>query len=246
MLTTTAMFKVTDTVGAMVAQCPALSRVIEKAGIDYCCGGKIPLDEACQKKGLDAQQVLAQLEAAAAASGPESVDAATMTLTALVDHIQGTHHVYLKSELPRLEAMTKKVATVHGEHDGRLPDVNEVFLGLAREMTSHMMKEERILFPMVRQLEVSTIAPRFHCGSVGNPIRQMEVEHDQVGAALTQLRELTDGFADPDWACNTYRAMLDALAHLEDDTHQHVHKENNILFPRAIALESRLGLADRL
>ena len=239
MLATTEMFKVTDTVGAIVAKRPALSRVFEQAGIDYCCGGKIPLAEACQKKGLDAQQVLAQLEAAAAVAAPGPVDAATMTLTVLVDHIEGTHHAYLKSELPRLEAMTKKVATVHGEHDTRLVKVNETFLGLAWEMSGHLQKEERILFPMIRQLDASPTTPAFHCGSVANPIRQMELEHDQVGAALAALRELTDGFTPPDWACNTYRAMLDALACLERDTHQHVHKENNILFPRAIALEAK-------
>ena len=102
----------------------------------------------------------------------------------------------------------------------------------------YMLKEEQILFPMIRQLEASQSVPAFHCGSVGNPIGQMELEHDQAGAALVQLRALTDGFNPPDWACNTYRAMLDALAGLEHDLHQHVHKENNILFPRAIALES--------
>lgn len=235
---TTNALQVTDTVGAIVAQRPALSRVFEQAGIDYCCGGKIPLAEACRKKGLDPQQVLAQLEAAAAVAVGGGVDAGKMTLTQLADHIETTHHAYLKTELPRLEAMTTKVAKVHGEHDSRLPQVNEVFLALQQEMNSHMYKEEQILFPMIRQLEASAAVPAFHCGSVANPIRVMEMEHDQAGGALAKMRELTDGFTPPDWACNTYRAMLDALAHLEHDLHQHVHKENNILFPRAIAMEA--------
>lgn len=239
MQTTTGLFKTTDTVGSIVAQCPALSRVFEHAGIDYCCGGKISLAQACVKKGIDPQTFLGQLEEVGAAAGNASVDAAAMTLTALADHIVATHHAYLKSELPRLEAMTFKVAKVHGGEDARLRQVHETFLGLAAEMTSHMMKEEQILFPMVRHLEVSPTAPVFHCGSLANPIRMMEMEHDQAGGALAKLRELTDGFNPPDWACNTYRAMLDALAHLEGDLHQHVHKENNILFPRAIALESQ-------
>lgn len=238
MVTTTEMFKVTDTVGSIVAQRPALSRVFEQVGIDYCCGGKIPLDEACRKKGIDPTQLLATLAQAAAMPSETGVNAAAMTLTSLVEHIEATHHGYLKTELPRLEAMTKKVAAVHGEHDARLAQVRDTYAGLAAEMGSHMMKEEQILFPMIRQLEASATLPAFHCGSVGNPIRVMEMEHDQAGAALATMRTLTDGFTPPDWACNTYRAMLDALAHLEDDLHQHVHKENNILFPRAIALES--------
>jgi regulator of cell morphogenesis and NO signaling len=237
MQTATGLFKTADTVGSIVAQRPALSRVFEQAGIDYCCGGKISLEQACRKKRIDPQTFLAQLEEAAA--GDASVDAAAMSLTALADHIEATHHTYLKSELPRLDAMTQKVATVHGGEDARLHQVRETFLALAAEMTSHMMKEEQILFPMVRQLEASSTPPAFHCGSLANPIHQMEMEHDQAGAALAKLRDLSDGFNPPDWACNTYRAMLDALAHLERDLHQHVHKENNILFPHAIALESQ-------
>ncbi|MEI6084741.1 MAG: iron-sulfur cluster repair di-iron protein [Verrucomicrobiota bacterium] len=223
----------TDTVGSIVAQRPALSRVFEEAGIDYCCGGKLPLAEACRKKGIDPQAFLLKLTATTATNAT-GVDAAAMTLTALADHIETTHHAYLKSELPRLEAMTEKVARVHGGEDARLQQVHATFLALAAEMASHMMKEEQILFPMVRQLESSATAPVFHCGSLANPIGQMELEHEHAGAALAKLRELTDGFNPPDWACNTYRAMLDALAHLEGDLHQHVHKENNILFPRAI------------
>ena len=243
MQTTTSLFKTADTVGSIVAQRPALSRVYEQAGIDYCCGGKIPLEQACRKKGINPQQFLATLESAGAAVGDASVDAAAMSLTALADHIEATHHSYLKSELPRLDAMTQKVAAVHGGEDARLHQVRETFLALAAEMTSHMMKEEQILFPMVRQLESSSTATVFHCGSLANPIGVMELEHDQAGAALAKLRQLTDGFNPPDWACNTYRAMLDALAHLEGDLHQHVHKENNILFPNAIALESKRLIA---
>jgi regulator of cell morphogenesis and NO signaling len=165
------------------------------------------------------------------------IDAASMSLAALADHIEQTHHAYLRSELPRLDAMTQKVASVHGEHDPRLWQVRETFVALFEEMFSHMMKEERILFPMVRKIEASSIAPVFHCGSIAHPIHQMESEHEQAGSALERLRELTDGYAPPNWACNTYRAMLEALARLERDMHQHVHKENNVLFPRALVME---------
>lgn len=232
-------FQVHDTVGAIVAQRPALSRVFEQEGIDYCCGGKKALDEVCREKGLDPAGLLAKLEAHASTRADESVvDAAAMSLSELADHIERTHHAYLRRELPRLYAMTEKVASVHGDKDARLDEIRRTFLALADEMTSHMMKEERILFPMIRRLSESKTAPAFHCGSLANPIAQMEHEHEQSGSALERLRTLTDGYTPPEWACNTYRAMLDGLAHLERDMHQHVHKENNILFPQAIKRET--------
>jgi len=237
MVTATEKFKITDQVGSIVTNWPAASRVFEQAGIDYCCGGKIPLDQACRNQGIEPQPILAALEKLVAAGTEPVVNATALTLTALADHIEATHHAYLRTELPRLCTLTSKVASVHGDKDVRLAAVRDTLAALAAEMGQHMMKEERILFPMIRQLDASESVPAFHCGSLANPIGQMELEHDQAGAALVQLRALTDGFNPPEWACNTYRAMLDALAHLEQDLHQHVHKENNILFPRAIELE---------
>ena len=230
-----------ETVGEIVTRRPALSRIFENVGIDYCCGGKKCLEEACKEKHLDPQEVLIQLieaEAAGETEAPE-IDAAGMTLTELADHIEQTHHAYLRSELPRLDALTQKVFSVHGQKEPRLRELRSAFVALAQELSSHMMKEERILFPMVRTLEASGTAPTFHCGSLANPIRQMEHEHDQAGSWLVRHRELTDGFQSPTWACNTYRAMLDALAHLERDLHQHIHEENNVLFPRALEMEAR-------
>ena len=233
-------YKMTDTVGGIVAQRPALSRVFESERIDYCCGGKKTLAEVCQSKGVDQQGLLAKLEkyVATEADGQPMVDAAAMPLAELADHIEQTHHGYLREELPRLERMTKKVAAVHGEHDLRLHEVAQVFLAMAEELTNHMMKEEQILFPMIRQLEQSETVPDFHCGSLANPIRMMEMEHDSAGSALERLQELTDGFTPPEWACNTYRAMIEGLVALERDLHQHIHKENNVLFPRAQAMET--------
>ena len=238
MITTTEKFRITDPVGSIVTKWPAASRVFEQVGIDYCCGGKIPLDQACRKQGIDPQPILAALEQLATATRCEPVvNAIALTLTALADHIEATHHAYLRTELPRLSALTTKVAAVHGDKDLRLVQIRDTLAALAVEMTSHMLKEEQILFPMIRALDATQSAPAFHCGSLANPIGRMELEHDQAGAALARLRVLTDGFSPPDWACNTYRAMLDALAQLEQDLHQHVHKENNVLFPRAIELE---------
>ena len=234
-------FQVHDTVGDVVVRRPALARVFEQMGIDYCCGGKKTLDEVCRKKGLDTKTLLITLEESATSRDAPAVDAAAMPLTELADHIEQTHHAYLRSEFPRLNGMTDKVASVHGEKEPRLHQVRDTFLALHEELSGHMMKEEQMLFPMVRQLDATATVPDFHCGSIANPIRQMELEHDQAGSALERLRELTDGYTPPDWACNTYRAMLDALTHLEGDLHQHIHKENNVLFPRALEMEALKG-----
>ena len=173
-----------------------------------------------------------------AAAGESVADVAAMSMTELADHIEQTHHVYLRSELPRLEEMTEKVASVHGEKDSRLSLIRETFRVLVSELSSHMMKEEQILFPMVRQLDASETTPAFHCGSLANPIQQMQIEHTQADVMLGKLNELTDSYSAPEWACDTYRAMLEALARFEADMHQHIHKENDVLFLRALEIES--------
>lgn len=227
-----------QTVGDVVRQGPHRARVFENLKIDYCCGGKVSLARACQKQGIDAAEVLRQLEACDSADKQhELVDVDTMTLTELADHIEVTHHAYLREELPRLEFMTEKVSRVHGDKDERLHRMREAFVALKAELEPHMLKEEEILFPLIRQLEASAECGELHSGSVANPIRQMEHEHDQAGSALAILNETTDGYTPPAWACNTCRAMLDSLAKLEADMHQHIHKENNVLFVKALAIE---------
>lgn len=228
-----------QTVGDFVRQKPSRARVFESLKIDYCCGGKVSLASACEKRGIPVEDVLEKIERCdeAADQGP-LVDSDAMTLTELADHIEATHHAYLREELPRIDFMTEKVSRVHGDKDARLHKVREAFVALKAELEPHMMKEERILFPIVRQLEASAERPEFHCGSVANPIGQMEHEHDQAGRALEILNQMTDAYTPPQWACNTHRAMLDSLARLEADMHQHIHKENNVLFVKAVALES--------
>jgi regulator of cell morphogenesis and NO signaling len=227
-----------QTVGEFVRQKPTRARVFESLKIDYCCGGKVSLVRACEKRGVDVSEVLQAISTSdEKADLGALVDVDSMELTELANHIEATHHAYLREELPRLDAMTEKVARVHGDKDERLFQMRQAFIALKAELEPHMMKEERILFPIVRQLEASPERQEFHCGSVANPIRQMEHEHDQAGDALAILHESTDGYTPPDWACNTYRAMLDSLARLEADMHQHIHKENNVLFPKTIQLE---------
>lgn len=224
------------TVGQIVAAKPSRSRVFEKLGLDYCCGGKKPLSAACAEKGLDTNTVVAMLEATEGLDTAQAgTDPQSMTMTELCDHIVNTHHAYLNEELPRIEALTQKVANTHG---GKWPwavEVAKVFSGLKDELESHTMKEERILFPAIRDLEAGrpSTSP---CGDhIDGPISVMEAEHDEAGRALAKLSELTSGFTPPPGACNTTCAMIDALKELEQNTHVHVHKENNVLFPQAMA-----------
>ena len=156
-----------------------------------------------------------------------------MSLAQLADHIEQTHHAYLKDELPRLVEMAQRVAYKHGHRDPRLPEMAETVVTLAQEMFSHMHKEEQILFPLVREIDAGQLGK--FAASIANPIRQMEAEHDDAGRATERLRELTDGFTPDAEACNTHRALLDGLARFESDLHRHVHKENNVMFPRALA-----------
>lgn len=229
--------QIDDTVGTIVRDHPTLSRLFEQAQVDYCCGGHKTLAEACVQRGIEPQAFLAQLQAYAEAKTSPEANLKSLSLTELADQIEQVHHAYLHVELPRLEKLVTKVAAVHGENEPRLREVRDVFLAISTELAPHLAKEEQVLFPFIRQLEVSETLPVFPCGSLENPVHRMEVEHREMGMALAQLRQLTDDFRPPEWACNTYRVMLDALATFEQDMHQHIHKENNLLFPGAIALE---------
>ncbi len=219
-------------VGELVAQRPARARVFEELGIDYCCGGKRPLEEVCEEKGLDVARVADRLERAEAPASDE-VDWKGRSMSELADHIERTHHVYLKAELPRLGALVAKVAGRHGPNHPELSLLGRVFEGVRAELEAHLMKEEMILFPAIRRLEAGPDEAAFSGEGLAAPIRVMEQEHDNAGEALARMRELTDDYTVPADACNSYRAMLHDLQRFEEDMHVHVHKENNILFPRA-------------
>jgi regulator of cell morphogenesis and NO signaling len=224
------------TVGEIVRAAPARSRIFENLGIDYCCGGKKPLAEACQAKGLDPATVVAMLSALDGGSDATTVNAEAMTLSELCDHIEGVHHTYLREELPRLDFLTRKVAAVHSEHEPRLLELRRVFESFQAEMISHTIEEDQTVFPAVRRLESADGSRAAAAANLKAMIAKLESEHENAGAALARFKELTDNYTPPDWACNTFRALYDGLARLEKDTHQHVHKENNMLFPKALAI----------
>lgn len=228
------------TIGEIVRALPATSRIFENLKIDYCCGGKKPLTEACRAKGLDAATVIAMLAALDQTADGAPANAGAMGLAELCDHIQQVHHVYLHEELPRLDFMTRKVAAVHGEHEPRLLELRQTFEVFNGEMTTHTREEDDVIFPAIRELEAGTNGGSSSHSHLENTLTRLQREHDSAGAALEQFRNLTDDFTPPDWAYNTFRALYDGLARLEMNMHQHVHKENNVLFPKALAVAAAI------
>lgn len=231
------------TVGQMVAENPAAARVFEQAGIDYCCGGQRSLEEACSKAKMSFAEVAALLAKAAAARTSADRDWLTSGQAELVEHIVNTHHAYVRQELPRLTALITKVQGVHGKNHPELAPIARSFAEIANEMTMHMMKEENILFPYIVDMEKAAQGkgpqPVAMFGTVQNPVRMMMQEHDSAGANLKAIRELSGDYTVPADGCTSYRVLYEALAAFEADLHQHIHLENNILFPRAIEMEER-------
>ena len=214
---------------------PARSRIFENLGIDYCCGGKKPLAEVCRAKGLDPATVVAMLAALDSAPETPAANPDRMGVSELCDHIERVHHDYLREELPRLDFMTRKVAAVHGDHEARLLEVRRVFETFSAEMTAHTDEEESSVFPKIRQLEAKNGDKAGISAELMAVLAKLESEHQSAGAALERFKQLTDGYTPPDWACNTFRALYDGLRQLEKNMHQHVHKENNVLFVKALA-----------
>ena len=214
-------------VGQVAAEHPLATRVFARHGIDFCCGGGKPLSEVCAGLGLDTVALLAEIRSELTAVDRSEVCWDQEPLEELIRHILEAYHRPLKEELPRLEAMACKVVGVHRDKDPEtFPELLSVYLGLKAELEQHMAKEEQILFPMI-------VSGRGAMAS--GPISVMEHEHDSAGNALKRLRELTNGYAVPEEACSTWRALWHGLAALEESLHQHIHLESNILFPRALA-----------
>ena len=225
------------TVGELVAERPGRSRVFQAVNIDFCCQGGRTLREACERKGIAAEAVVEQLEAELADQTSPEQNPAALPPHELADYIVATHHGFLRRELPRLHAMSERVAQVHGGHTPSLVEMFHVFTGMEAELASHMMKEEQVLFPAVVAMSRGEPAP----GELDGPIACMILEHEEVGAALARLRELSHGFLPPADACNTYRALFAGLHDLEEDVHRHIHLENAVLFPLARALAGQLA-----
>jgi regulator of cell morphogenesis and NO signaling len=240
------MAATTQTVREIALEQPSSIRVFEDFGIDYCCGGRKPLAEACAAHNLEVDAVVAALEAAAGRPQFEVEDWAGKSLESLSAHIVATHHAYVKRELPRLGLLAEKVVNRHGSTKTELAEIATLLAQLDEELTQHLLKEEVVLFPYVARLERSVLAgegrPEGCFGTVANPIAMMTQEHDAAGVLIAEIRRLSRNFTTPQDACPTFHAFFDGLRDFELDLHQHIHLENNILFPRAIALEASQGL----
>jgi len=230
------------TVREIATENPASIRVFEALGIDYCCGGRRNLSEACASAGIDTGRLLNLLaEAACDAEPPVSGEWVNKPLGDLIAHIVDTHHAFVRSETPRLEAMLSKVAAKHGPAHPEIPRIEHLFTAIGQELSTHMMKEEQVLFPYVAEMEKALangepLPPAFF-GSVTRPIANMVAEHDDAGALLAQIRELSNGYTAPAEACPTFLGLYRGLNDFEHDLHHHIHLENNILFPRAVEME---------
>ena len=229
------------TVRDVVLENPEVTRVFEKVGIDYCCGGERSLSDACASAGVTLED-LNQSLTLTGISREVKTDFRSISLTELIDHILNTHHVFTRSELERLSELMTKVYLKHGQNHHELAQLQSLFDALSAELEPHMMKEERVLFPYVMAMEEAVSNQRTRetplFGTVANPVRMMMFEHDNAGYVLKQMRQLTHDYTPPTDACMSYRALYQALDAFEKDLHQHIHLENNILFPRALTREA--------
>jgi regulator of cell morphogenesis and NO signaling len=236
------------TVREVAVELPESTRLFEKLKIDYCCGGNRPLTEACASIGVEVGEVMGMLETVSQSKpqGNGAVDFQKLPLAELVAHILDTHHVFTRQEMTRLELLSKKVITAHGGNHPELHKVGALFDALCADLKPHMFKEEQILFPYILALASASIqhgaAPFAPFGTVNNPIRMMMMEHDAVGEILRELRTTTSDYSTPPDGCISYHTFYEALEAFEKDLHQHIHLENNILFPQAIELEAQLAV----
>lgn len=235
----------TKTVREIALAMPITTRVFEECKIDYCCHGQTNFDEACINAGTSPEVVIEKIEGVVDQLGTRELDwLNTAALAELIDYILDKHHTYTHDELTQLTALMDKVATRHGDHLPSLIDLKATFRELCDELFPHMMKEEQVLFPYIEEMEsrqekgLPPAYPPF--ATVQNPVGMMTIEHEQAGELLVKMRELTDNYTLPEWACPSFTALYHRMAELEADLHQHIHLENNLLFPKAVEMEQEL------
>ena len=237
----------TKTVRDLAVEMPAATRVFEALGIDYCCGGGRSLQDACNTAGLAVDEVVRSLEEIEQTGMGEGSlrDWGTEPLSQLASYIVNKHHTFTRGELDRLEPLLEKVCSVYGQRQPELLRIQALFRDMKEELITHMLKEEQALFPYVNQMEKAVeneqMIPAAFFGTVRNPIRMMMLEHDRAGEMLKEIRELSSGFTVPADACISYQTLYRALEELEKDLHEHIHLENNLLFPRAVEMEAAAG-----
>ena len=233
------------TIREIALEAPLTTRIFEELKIDFCCGGRVGFVEACTNAGVDPTFVEARLEHLLAGSPEPGESAEQRTATELCEYIVATHHVFTRTELGRLVPLMEKVARKHGESHPELYPLQEKLTLLSDELLVHMEKEERVLFPYIKEIDAAVAnngqASIPHFGTVKNPVRMMMFEHDAAGELLRQMREYSSDYTTPEGACPSYAALYAGIEALEKDLHQHIHLENNLLFVRAVEIENQLA-----
>lgn len=237
-------------IGEAVASNFRYVQVFEKYGIDFCCGGKKTIGDACTAKGLNPQEVISSLHKIPENGNGKAMNFSSWKPDFLIDYIINNHHRYVQNMMPAIYMHTAKVAEKHGASHPETLIIAEHFTDLKEELEVHMQKEERMLFPYIKQIlgieENGEEFPFPPFGTIESPVRVMEHEHEAAGKLMAEINSLSSGFAPPEDACTTYRVLYQELKEFEDDLHMHIHLENNILFPKAIELEKRLTVNKQL
>jgi len=221
-------WNIQTSVGEFVTDNALCAETFEDLSIDFCCGGDSTPEKACEEKGLEPEGILGQLKLLEKPEVDQDVDIDQLTSAQLTLHIESKHHEYLKKALPRISDLLNKVLSAHGGQHSELKDLKTTFTHLREDLEPHLMKEERILFPLIRKLESQELGT--HMQAVAGPIQVMLMEHDRAGDLLKEIRKLTKGFVTPDDGCQSFQLLYTELKFLETDTHLHIHKENNVLF----------------
>lgn len=231
------------TIGSFVAEDFRTAAIFNRYGIDFCCKGGRTIDEVCEKKSIAQADLIEELVRLLTHQAENNIDFRQWPLDLLVDYIEKTHHRYVEEKVPVLLQFLNKLARVHGDRHPELIEINALFIGCAEELTQHMKKEELVLFPFIKNMVSSSISGQAldapHFGTVQNPVSMMMHEHDGEGERFRKIAALSDNYTPPADACNTYKVTYSMLKEFEEDLHKHIHLENNILFPSAIALEQK-------
>lgn len=234
-----------ETLGQIAAKDLRKAQIFKKYGLDFCCGGKKTVKQACAEKGLDVTKIEQELQQADRIPSSRPLPYNDWSLDFLADYIVQTHHSYVRKNLPDIMTYALKVMRVHGNSHPELIPIYKLAEAVNSELTEHMIKEEKMLFPYIKELvSAKQFAQRMnnaHFGTIQNPINLMEAEHEMVGKNLAEMRELSNNYTLPEEACASYSLLYRMLDEFEDDLHLHIHLENNILFPKALEIENELN-----
>lgn len=230
----------TDLIGEMVAEDFRTAAVFKKYGIDFCCKGGRTIADACEKKNIDKEKIIQELENLPTTNA-SGIDFNSFPIDLLADYVEKTHHRYVEEKTPIIQQFLDKLCKVHGDRHPELFEINAIFNESARDLAAHLKKEELVLFPFIKQMVKAKISGEDvlqpHFGTVENPVNMMMHEHTTEGERFEKIAQLTQNYAPPADACNTYRVTFAMLQDFENDLHKHIHLENNILFPKSIKLE---------